>query len=97
VAIAGAKAGKSSTGLKLTGGKFAAGSIVMSAAPGSLTTGVEASAGEVTGSAITAEFGVQAVGAPVVRGCRITPGAFGPAPGAECLPRRARGREHPAR
>jgi hypothetical protein len=79
VAVAGANAGTSSTGLKLTGGEFTGGAVTMSAAPSSATTDVEASGGGVlTNSSLNGgEYGVQAAGFPLVRGCRIAATAYG--------------------
>jgi hypothetical protein len=58
------------TGLAISGGVFADGSIEMSEAE--TTTGVSASGGEVIGSTITASYGVDASVATTVRGCRIS-------------------------
>lgn len=77
VAIAGTKALASSEGLKLNSGAFKGGSIAMSTALNSLTTGVSLSGGEVVGSSISGEYGIQESGATVVRGARITPSAYG--------------------
>jgi PKD repeat protein len=77
VTIAGTKAGTSSTGLKITGGVFAAGSVVMSTTAASEDTGVEAGGGEVTGSSITGENAVQVANSPVLRGSRIYTNAIG--------------------
>jgi PKD repeat protein len=79
VTVAAEKAGESSTGLKLSGGEFKVGSVTMSSATSSATTDVEASGGGVlTNSSLSGgEYGVQAVGFPLVRGCRIAATFYG--------------------
>ncbi|HUA73816.1 MAG TPA: PKD domain-containing protein [Solirubrobacteraceae bacterium] len=79
VRIAAQDAGTSSTGLDLKGGEFTTGSIAMPPAAGSATTDVSAAGGGIlTNTSLEGgEYGIQASGFPLIRGCRIAATQYG--------------------